>query len=475
MLTVDLKKVKSAHFVGLKGIGMAALACIAQDYGIKVSGSDINDYFVTDKLIKKRRFDYRHCFSVKNIQSPDLVIYSAGHDGARNIEVLTAQKKRIPILTQAEFLGLMTAGKKVIAVAGVGGKSTTAAILAYIFQQARLKPSYFIGVGSVDPLGDPGKFNPEGNFFITEADEYFDPKLRCPKFLTQKPTMVVLTNLAFDHPDVYHDLNETLKYFSKFLMKVPSNGLIIANIDNHLIKKLIATINKPVKTYGFSTDANIVIQKSDTRLNHNDFSLYDRKLMTASSFSLRLPGDYNLLNAAAAAVVAMSCQIKENSVKRALSLFNGTKRRFEKIFVQRKYALYDDYAHHPQQIVSVLKSARMLYPQTKIVVIFQSHTFSRTKALLSDFSHSFKDVDKVLICNIFASSREKGNGSKLAIRLARAISGVSHNAVYCANQKKALSDLRRTLKFPSVVITLGAGNLFAWHEDIIKILKEKTS
>jgi len=469
---MDLNKIKSVHFVGLKGIGMVALACLAQDLGIKVSGSDLPEVFHTDKIIKQRNFTLYSFFSVQNILNPDLVVYSAGHDGVKNIEVKTAVSLGIPILTQSQFLSLFTKKKKLISIAGVGGKSSTSAMLSTILIGCGFNPSYFIGVAGVDPLGDPGKFDKKGELFVAEADEYFDPKLGCAKFLTQDPETVILPNLAYDHPDVYKNTDDTLSCFKTFLDKIPANGLLIANTDSFLVKKLFTGFNASKISFGFKpgVDALLKTVTNDKGINSFSMQFKGKKYL----FSLSVPGKYNILNAAGAILTAFHYGLTYKDVKNSLLSFRGTKRRFEKIYEDKNFFIYDDYAHHPVEIKSLLVSARLFFKHKKLIVVFQPHTYSRTKALLNDFASSFSDCDQVIVCDIFASAREKKDDSVSSKLLADKINEYSKNGLYLAGKKEILSFLEKKLVKNTAILTVGAGNLFHWHSDLIKLLKEKT-
>lgn len=362
-------------------------------------------------------------------------------------------------------------GKEGISVCGVGGKTTISAMLAVIFDSAGFHPSYAIGAGNINPVGNPGKYDQKGKHFIAEADEYFtSPQDLKPRFFYQDPKIAVVSNVEFDHPDVYKNFNQTLKTFQTFITKVPNDGLIVICIDNPNNKRLLQLIKVPISTYGFSPEADWRIT-SINQSNKKVFFKVKYKDLAMDKFILSVPGRFNVKNAAAAFIVANFCGISVNKIKKGLVEFKGTKRRFEFVKEVKGVKLYDDYAHHPIQIKATLKAAKKWFKNKRIVVVFQPHTYTRTKALFKEFSQSFADADLTIITDIYASAREKEDPQVSGMMLAQEINKRQTNVVYKQGKKEVAEFLKLKAKKGDIIFTLGAGNIFNWHDEIIQNLK----
>src|SRR3989344_5205676 len=403
MTRVDLEKISHIHFVGIKGVGMCALALCAQDLGIKVTGSDIPEVFITDKVLKDRRINYQVSFSSDNLSpKPDLVITTGAHGGLKNPEVLAAKELGIPVLTQGEALAEFAEGKKIVAVCGVGGKTTTSAMIAFILEKVGKKPSWAVGVSEIFGLGYGGKYNKEGEYFVAEADEYVvsigvDNR---PKFHLLSPEVIVVTNIAHDHPDIYPTFEDTLSAYQTFFEKLPQDGVLVVSQEDQHALSLAGKIGR--KTTAYKPDDVTV--------------------------KLKVPGGYNLQNAAAATAAAGALGINSDDASTALMDFKGTKRRFEIIGETSSGAiLVDDYAHHPSEIESLIKATREFYPGKKITIAFQPHTYSRTKALFDDFARALATADRACLVDIYASAREAKDESVSSEKLAGATKKLNPN------------------------------------------------
>jgi len=467
-----LKKVKRLHFVGIKGVGMTALACCAQDLGLKITGTDVGEIFVTDEVLAKRKIDWQIGFNQKlPTPKPDLVITTGAHGGLNNPQVKMAQRQKIKILTQAEALAELMEGKEGISVCGVGGKSTTSAILATVLEKAQQKPSFAVGVASIDPLGFPGRYR-EGRFFVAEADEYANSPGRDnrPKFLFQKPKVIVVTNIEYDHPDIYQNLAQVKKAYQAFFQLLPKNGLLVACADNQNVIKTVKNLAVNAQLYGFSPQADWKVEKAFFGQGETFFDLSYKKAVI-NRVKLKVPGRFNVLNAAAVLAVGTFLGLDALTIKKGLAAFGGTRRRFEFIAEVAGIRLYDDYAHHPEEIKATLAAARDWFPGQKITVVFQPHTFSRTKALFDQFARCFSLAHRVIITDIYASAREKDDldvsGELLAKETAK-----HHSQVIYLKDKKAVADfLAKTSRKGGIILTMGAGDIFSWPPLILKSLK----
>jgi UDP-N-acetylmuramate--alanine ligase len=468
----SLRGIKEIHFTGIKGVGMTALACCAQDLGLKITGSDVKEVFVTDEVLKKRKIRWKTGFSPKNIKKPDLVITTGAHQGFANPEVKEAQAKNIRSVSHAEALGLFAVDKETVSVCGVGGKTTTASMIATILTSIGQKPSFAIGVGQINPLGDPGRYA-SGRHFVAEADEYavLPGQDHRPRFSFQKPKVITVTNIEHDHPDIYEDLSQTKKTFENFFESLPPDGLLIACIDNPNIADLLRQgLTCPVQTYGFSPRADWQIEKINLSPGKTFFTL-SRQGMEFGRISLSVPGRFNCLNAVAAFAAVNFLGGDPRKIKSGLEKFAGTKRRFELLAQVKKMRLYDDYAHHPTQIQATLKAAREWFPDQPIVAVFQPHTFSRTKVLFNEFAKSFALASQTLITDIYASAREEPIPGVSSQKLASAIQKNQPKVSYCPGIEEVLDYLKKHLSGNEVILTLGAGDIFLWRKKIIKLLK----
>ncbi|MEK7119802.1 MAG: cyanophycin synthetase [Patescibacteria group bacterium] len=427
---IKLDQARRIYFVGIKGVAMAALAIWAKEAGKIVTGSDVAEEFPTDEELKKVRIDVHEGFDGVHLVAfkPDLVIYTGAHGGRDNPQVLEAIKRGIASVPHGKALGLAMEGRRQISVAGSHGKTTTSAMIATILTQAGLDPSYAIGCGSIRGLGAAGHAG-KGNWFVAEADEYVtDPGHDAtPRFLWQKPEVLVVTNIDYDHPDVYFDLEAVQQAFVALQRK---SKLTIMNADDPASSVLASGEN--VETFGLS-----------------------EKL---SELKLQVAGVHNRLNAAAAAVVCERIGIAWDVIKQGLERFGGTKRRLEKLGEVRGARIYDDYAHHPKEIEATIAAIRTLHPKSRLIVVFQPHTYSRTKALLHDFSRALAQADIALVTDIYASARETQTEEGLARRL---------GGVYAPTRNDVSLWLAKELKAGDVIVFMGAGDIYQWARTMI--------
>ncbi|OGD63289.1 UDP-N-acetylmuramate--L-alanine ligase [Candidatus Beckwithbacteria bacterium RBG_13_42_9] len=472
---MDLNKIKHIHFTGIRGVGMTALACLAVDFRMEVNGSDLEEKFVTEDALNKKGIPVYNGFSKGNIarSMPDLLVYGAAHGGEDNVEVQAARALKIPTLSQGEVLGLFYNTKKGISVAGVGGKTTTTGMLATILGDAGKHPSYMVGAGKISSLVFPGKYDRKGEWFISEADEYVcSPQNKRPKFYYQQPKIVILPSLAYDHPDIYQNAKETLRIFKAFVEKIPPDGVLVANVESPMVRQLLdqIKIKGRIITYGENRGDGRV-KKYQANKEKIKFQIVCRNHIRP--FILSIPGKINVLNATAAILTAEFLGLTDVEIQSGLLEFTGVSRRFEKIYEEDGSVLYDDYAHHPEEIKATLKIAKEWLLAKRLIVIFQPHTYSRTKALLNDFAQSFQDADKVIITEIFASAREKEtlgiNGQLLADKVKE-----NHSQVeFCATLGDTITHLRKENLDKTAILTLGAGDIFLWHEKLIDLIKQK--
>ena len=460
---------KKIHFIGIKGVGMAALAVFAKEMGNEVTGSDNENVYVTDKILKKAGIEVSQ-FNIENLKSrPDLVITSAAYD-KDNIEIKEAKKRHLEIKPYSEALAYFSKDHQVIAVAGIHGKSTTTAMLAWLLTKADLDPSFIVGAGEIKNLETNAHYG-QGDYFILEADEYRrSPEDSTPKFFDLSSKIEIISSIEMDHPDIYSSEENVYNAFYKFACRVPRNGFIVLCLDYPKSRKLKRSlVDRNFETYGFSEAAEWRIIDYQEKVEETEFwLLHDGQKI--GPFRLKVPGMANVLNATAAAIVSFKIGLAEKLIKKYLGNFAGVKRRFEMIGKLDNFVILDDYAHHPRSIRMTLEAVRAKFPQSKIWCIFQPHTYSRTKSFLNEFATSFKLADKIIITDIFASEREK-DGSISGQDLALAIRKNHRSVRYNPSWSKIKQDIINSASGPIVLMTIGAGDIYKLAEEIYQGLQ----
>ncbi len=463
-----MNKIKNIHFVGIKGVGMAPLAIIAKEAGFKVTGSDIAEEFITDELLKKAGITAYVGFDEKNIEGKDLVITTGAHGGFDNIENIKAKKLGIPIWTQGEAAGKFMNGllfEKTfdgVSVAGSHGKTTTSAMIATILKENKLDPAFLIGTGNIPSLGSSGHYG-KGKYFISEADEYAtEPKYdKTPKFLWQYPKIGVITNIEFDHPDLYSTMDQIRHEFLNFSNNISENGTLVACIDDLETPKLLKEYKGHSITYGFSKNADLNMGRLSIEADKMFFWV-NAKNTSLGEFILNITGEHNALNALAAIAVCLELGLSVEKIKTGLMKFHGTKRRFELVGnLSSGAVLYDDYAHHPTEIRKTLTAFKKSFPNKKIVCIFQPHTYSRTKSLFEQFISSFSLADMVLLVDTYPSLREEIDNSVSSKLLAESISKIHKDVLYTPKAEDVVKYLdQKSLGKDYIIITMGAGDIY---------------
>lgn len=462
--------IKNIHFIGIKGVGMTALAIMAKEKGYVVTGSDVEETFVTDKALAKAGITVTS-FEAQNLQSkPDLVVFSAAYDKT-NVEVKEAHKKRLDIKPYSEVLGMFASQFQVIAVSGIHGKTTTTALISLLLTKANLDPSFIIGSGEIPVLGLPGHAGC-GDYFILEADEYRkSPENINSKFFDLNPQIEIITSIEMDHPDMFVSVDKVYEAFYKFACRIPRTGFIVLCLDYPKAKKLLRSlVDRNFETYGFNEEASWRICDYEELSDLTSFNiLHQGKVL--GPFNLRIPGEGNVFNATAAIITALKLGIQEKIIKKGLLEFTGVMRRFEKIGQVAEVTIIDDYAHHPHSIALTLEAARKKFSQSKIWCIFQPHTYSRTKALLTEFATAFKMADRVIITDVYASAREKEvtiSGDDLAA----AIRKNQKQVKYIADWSKIVQEIADNVEGQTIIITMGAGDIYKIGQEILKRLRE---
>ncbi len=456
---------------------MTPLAIIAKEAGFEVSGSDVSEKFITDEELEKAKITPFTGFSEENISNADLVIATGAHGGMDNIEVKAAKDANIEVLTHGQALGVFQRGEIFgkdlfgISVAGSHGKTTTTAMIATLLCENNLDPSYAIGTGEIPSLRSSGHFG-KGKYFVAEADEYFADVIydKTPKFLYQSPKILVVTNIDFDHPDIYESIDEIRKVFLEFANKLPPDGILISCGDGEENRSFLNSFEGKKIIYGFSPDCDFVLERVSSSSDKTFFWVKSNNTILGQ-FSLQVFGEQNALNGLSAVIVGLEIGLSVEQIRKGLSKFKGTKRRSEFIGnLTSGGLLYDDYAHHPEEIKKTLSAFRKSFPKHKIVVAFQPHMYSRTKKLFNQFATSFSDADEVLISEIFPSFREEKDPNFSSSLLAEEIKKYGKNVIYFANLADVVKYVSsRSYDKNTLVISMGAGDIYKIGRELLGI------
>jgi len=462
---MDIQSAKHIHFTGIKGVGMTSIALCAQDLGATISGSDVKEEFVTDSVLKNRKIPFKSNFSTQNIPTQtDLLIYTGAHQGENNVEVKHAKSQNISVISHAEAVGQLMKGKIGISVCGVGGKTTTSSMIATILEELNQNPSYSIGVAAINNLNSPGKYDRTSKHLIAEADEYIvsPGSDNTPRFLLQKPQIIVCTNIAHDHPDVYPTQNDIIKAYVDFFNTLSPTDVLIANVDSLPLAKIVKSWKKS-KLVTFGSASSVQWQVVSVIIKNQTTTAQIKTPQGNKTLTLKIPGQFNIMNAVAAIIAAHNLGLSLDKSIFALSKFTGTKRRFERVGEKDNILYYDDYAHHPSEIRATIKAAKLWFPNKTIKVAFQPHTFSRTKKLFTKFTQSFSQADEIWFTDIYASAREKPDPNVSSQKL----EANTPRSQYVGDLKSLVKYARQHLKQGDVFLTLGAGDIYKIHQQLL--------
>ena len=461
-----MKKIRIAekeiiHFIGVGGIGMSGLAQVMKTMGFKIQGSDQNKNKNIQNCLKAGiKVFIGH--AKKNIKSATILVKSSAIKD-NNVEIKEAKKKKIPIYSRAEVLANVVALKKNIIITGSHGKTTTTSLVAKILSDQKLDPTIING-GVINSFNSNAKLG-KGDWAILEADESDGSFLKLPINYS------IVTNIDLEHLDYYKNYKNLENAFIQFINKTPPIGKSLICIDNKNIKKILNKIkNKNILTYGFNKEANYLISNPRYNTTHSLFDLnyknLNNKKVAIKNINLKLIGEHNVLNASAAIAVSINLGIKIDIIKKALRDFSGVQRRMTKVFIKNKNEFFDDYAHHPTEISSILDGVDKVYNNRKIITVFEPHRYSRIKSLKNAFSKSFVKSDLVLICPIYAAG-EKKNSSFSLLNFAKLISKNSKTqTVLVKNQKELSNYFKKNLVSNEIIIGMGAGSISQWMKEL---------
>ncbi len=444
-------KIDTIHFVGIGGIGMSGIAEVLLNLGFKVTGSDLRKTDTTERLEQLgAQVFYGH--KAENVQAVDVVVVSSAVK-PDNPEVRLAKEQFIPVIQRAEMLAELMRMKYSVAVAGAHGKTTTTSLVSSILGHAGLDPTCVIG-GKLKSLGSNAKLG-DSKYLVAEADESDGT------FLLLFPTIAVATNIDLEHLDFYRDIHEIKAAFLTFLNKVPFYGVDIICIDNANLQSLIPSLKRRYMTYGLSKQADLRAENITYSGFETTFKVIYREY-GLGDITLSLPGVHNVRNALAACGVAIELDVPFAQIQEALRNFSGIQRRLEMKW-DGDIKLIDDYGHHPTEIKATLSAIRSMW-HGRVVVVFQPHRYTRTKALMDDFVTSFNEADLLIVTEIYAASEEKIEGISGEILVER-LKATGHKHVLFAPTKEDAAELvLKHAKAGDAVITLGAGDIYRIDE-----------
>ena len=477
-----LSKAKYIYLVGIKGVGMTGLAQILKSQGKKISGSDTTEKFFTDQVLKKLKIPFKEGFSENNIpKNTDLIIYSTAFNPSNHPELKAAQKRKIPILSYPEALSQLFNHGLGIAISGSHGKTTTSALIAESLKNLGLSPTALIGSRVVNWKANA--LTGKSPFFVIEADEHQN-KLRY-----YLPWSLIITNIDYDHPDYYRKSEDYYQSFKKWVGKwkarkteVPKIGVF--NGDDPKTKRLMRELKLKnsedliLLTYGKGKENNIRIV--NIRVSSHQYPVpskayfevrtpkYDNQNSKIEMITIKtsLIGEHNAYNLAAAYAFIFGLLLGTGNwslgtlrkIAKSFSSFQGTERRMQYIGKREKVAVYDDYAHHPQEIKATLEAFRNNFPKNNIFVIFQPHTYTRTKAFLPNFAKVLSKADYIGLLEIYGSARE-ASGNISSANIQKLLQKRKKQAFYFKTHKDCLEFLHKfKFKKPTILVTMGAGD-----------------
>lgn len=468
-----MDKYKNIFVIGIKGVAMANLAIILKKLGKNVAGSDIEEQFITSEVLEESQIPIRVGFSPQDIpKKTDCVIYSASHGGRSNPQVLEAIRRGVPVISQAECIQFfLEMHKHTIGVCGCHGKTTVTSLLAYTFRKMGVPASYLAGVPEFTSNwgGDYGN----GDYCVVEADEYGvdPPSDKTPKFHLLNPQKIICTNIDFDHPDVYKNLNEVKRAYELFFM----GKTVYACCDDANCMSVLNTLHhKQYHTYGFSPQSDMKIMDVKTTERFTTFTLICRGFLLGT-FTIQIFGEKNITNAAGVVLLLTDYGFAIEDIRKAIAGFKGAKRRFEEIYWGDNGIVFDDYAHHPQEIITTIEAARERFPNKRIIIIFQPHTFSRTLLLMHDFVSALSKADAVLVAPIFPSAREKKE--EYTITSFDLEKEAKNRNIYTIEARVNVGNIKKRLvqimHKGDMVFTMGAGDIYKLKDDIIDVIKTR--
>ena len=466
-LTPFMQRVRKVHFVGIGGVGMSGIAEVMNTIGYQVSGSDLSEGSVTEKL-KAAGIRVYKGHAAENVRDVDVVVTSSAVP-ADNPEIEVARARLIPVVPRAEMLAELMRFSNGIAVAGTHGKTTTTSLIASILAEGGFDPTYVIG-GKLNSSASNAKLG-SGQYLVAEADE------SDASFLYLQPMIAVVTNVDADHLATYGGDFERLRgAFVEFLHHLPFYGMAVVCVDDENARELLPKITRPVIRYGIEQDADICASNIETSGLQSAFDVMLHDSSTRIRVTLNLPGRHNILNALAAIAVAYELGVDVSAIKTALKNFAGIGRRMQMYgdihIPAGRITLVDDYGHHPTEVAATLAAVRSCWPGRRLVVVFQPHRYSRTQDLFEDFTSVLADVDVLLVSEVYAAGEHPISGADARSLCAAIRQRGKVNPIFVEDIETVDEELIAVMHDGDVLLTLGAGSIGRVASDLPQKLRE---
>jgi UDP-N-acetylmuramate--alanine ligase len=465
-------KIQRIHFVGIGGIGMSGIAEVLLNLGYKISGSDLRNSAVTERLAAIGALIFEG-HAAANIAGADVVVTSSAIS-VDNPEVAEARRLHVPVIRRAEMLAELMRLKYGIAIAGMHGKTTTTSMVAAVLAAGGLDPTVVVG-GRVDAMGSNARLG-KSQYLVAEADE------SDRSFLKLSPILSVVTNIDREHMDCYRDMRDVRRTFIEFMERVPFYGMVVGCNDDVGLQRLLPRVHRRVTTYGTSRGSDFLIRMGSPQAGAPQTAGRPRPLIRfqvtykekdLGEFTLHVPGMHNVLNATAAIAVGTALDIPADQIRSALDGFRGVDRRFQLKGVAAGVSVIDDYGHHPTEIRATLAAARQCGFR-RVHVIFQPHRFTRTRDLMDEFTKAFADADTLCLLDIYPAS-EKPIPGITAQALASRITGAGKRRVaYAASFPEAVASVAAVAQPGDMVLTLGAGSVSQLGPMMLEMLESKS-
>ncbi|HUQ49438.1 MAG TPA: UDP-N-acetylmuramate--L-alanine ligase [Terriglobales bacterium] len=460
-------KIQKIHFVGIGGIGMSGIAEVLLNLGYKVSGSDLKDSTVTERLKRLGATIYIG-HKAENVAGAEVVVTSTAIP-RENPEVREAKSRHIALIQRAEMLAELMRLKYGIAVAGMHGKTTTTSMVASVLAAGNLDPTVVVG-GRVDALGSNARVG-KSQYLVAEADE------SDRSFLKLSPIIAVVTNIDREHMDTYRDMEDVEQTFVDFLDRLPFYGMAVLCNDDDRLRELMPRLARRAVTYGTRLDSDFCARmlpvEKTTLGSAFPFSRFEVSFQKKSlgEFQLFVPGMHNVLNAVAAVAVGTGLDMHPSDIRTGLEHFRGVDRRFQVKGTAGGVTVVDDYGHHPTEIRATLAAARQC-GYGKVHVIFQPHRYTRTRDLMDEFAGAFSEADSLRVLDIYPASEEPIAGVT-GEELVKRISGKGVPVAFSASFAEAVSECAMAVNEGELVLTLGAGNVSQIASLLLQSLAQK--
>jgi UDP-N-acetylmuramate--alanine ligase len=447
-----MRRIKRIHFVGIGGAGMCGIAEVLLNQGYEISGSDLVESAVTERLKKFGAKIYSEHIE-SNVEDVDVVVTSSAIDGG-NPEVDAAHLKRIPVVRRAEMLGELMRYRHGIAVAGTHGKTTTTSLIASILGQAGLDPTFIIG-GLLNSANTNGRLG-ASRYLVAEADE------SDASFLHLQPMVVVLTNVDRDHLSHYGGSFEKLqKAFLEFVHNLPFYGLLVACIDDPVVNALLPRIKRSIVTYGFDGRADVMAYDMEQEGRTSIFKVRRIGFDEDLQIRLNLPGRHNVLNALASVAIASDEKVPAADIEKGLLEFAGVSRRFELhgefLVGGEKFILVDDYGHHPSEVKVTIEAVRNGWKENRLIMVYQPHRYTRTLELFDQFVDVLSRVDLLILTDVYSAGEDKIAGATGEDLYQKLLMGGQVDVEFVEHIADVPKRVNEIVRGGDIVLTQGAG------------------